>query len=104
MGARLVRDYIGQIPWDREDLKQHLRPVRDDREHEALLRLKLEEEVAELLAARNKTEMAEEIVDIYEVLDAFIDRHHITRDELDIRQQDKYQERGGFLTGLVLET
>lgn len=103
MGARLVRDYVGQIPWDREEMKQHLRPVHDDQEHKALLRLKLEEEVAELLAARSEAEMVDELVDIYEVLEAFVDQHHISREDIAQRQANKYQERGGFLTGVVLE-
>lgn len=104
MGAQLVRDYIAKIPWDREELKQHLRPVRDDQEHEALLRLKLEEEVAEFLAARSREEMIEEMADIFEVLDTFMNRHQIYGSEVDARQAEKYQERGGFLTGMVLET
>lgn len=104
MGARLVRDYMAQVPWKCEELKRCLRPVHDATEHETLLRMKLGEEVAEFLAARSREEMIEEMADIFEVLDTFMNRHQIYGSEVDARQAEKYQERGGFLTGMVLET
>lgn len=104
MGARLIRDHMGEVPWKCEELKGCLRSVHGETEHETLLRMKLGEEVAEFLAAQSRAEMIEEMADIFEVLDTFMSRHKIYGSEVDARQVDKYRERGGFKTGLVLET
>ena len=110
MGAKLVRDRMGDIPWQDEEAKKYLRPVRNSSEHFNLLHLKLMEEVGELMIADSPHAMAEELGDIYEVLDAMVAFINELLDE-DLAESNrvreivrrKHQERGGFTEGLVFD-
>jgi predicted house-cleaning noncanonical NTP pyrophosphatase (MazG superfamily) len=107
MGAKLVRDRMGDIPWGDEDAKKYLRPVRDAEEHMALLIAKLLEEVGELQACDSAAEAVEEIADLCEVIDGIV--HLFVREmehtEGQVRQvrTSKFAQRGGFLEGLVFD-
>ena len=97
MYNKLVRDRIPEII--RADGKRLKSRVLDDTEHlEALLK-KLEEEVAELVEARNVEEMA----DVHEVLIALAEALHIDRQELEKVRRGKAAKRGGFQQKIFLE-
>jgi predicted house-cleaning noncanonical NTP pyrophosphatase (MazG superfamily) len=71
--VKLVRDRIGDIPWDDEESKQHLGWVEPgSAEHRWLLLAKLDEEVRELATAivggDEPAKVVEEAADVYEVL------------------------------------
>jgi predicted house-cleaning noncanonical NTP pyrophosphatase (MazG superfamily) len=106
VGAKLVRDRMGDIPWQDEGAKKYLRPVKDAIEHFNLLHLKLMEEVGELMIAESPSAMAEELGDIYEVLDAMV---AFVNEDLgqpgSVREivRRKHAERGGFTEGLVFD-
>jgi predicted house-cleaning noncanonical NTP pyrophosphatase (MazG superfamily) len=121
MGARLVRDRIGELEWGFPEAKAGLRPVVGIEEHRQLLIRKLLEEVGEFLAAPASSinERFDEAADILAVLVAMLR----LEDELQVhdgRQADcwnvivydaeivtrarrKWQERGGFELGMVWE-
>lgn len=79
------------------------RPVRDDGEHDRLLRQKLLEECGELIGAIAEEDVYEEIVDIYEVLLAMLERAALTEEDLLLEARAKRVARGGFSGGLVWE-
>lgn len=94
---KLVRDRIPEII--RAEGKRLKSRVLDDEEHlEALLK-KLEEEVKELVEARNIEEMA----DVHEVMLALAEALKIHPDELEKVRQGKAAERGGFKQRIFLE-
>lgn len=122
MGARLVRDRIGDIPWKYgDDSKQGLRWVRGLNELNQLSLQKLLEECGEFLAAVANQELTEgtdasdsieEAADILEVLIARIrvifatpypSRKEILN-QIIVALDEKHEERGGFEKGVVWET
>lgn len=109
MGAKLVRDRIGELSWRYEQAKAGLRPVRDRAEHLRLLRMKLLEEVGELVSAETENEQLDEIVDVFEVLLAWLQvapaepwvGEHLAW--LIAAADEKHAERGGFEVGTAWE-
>ena len=102
MGAKLVRDRIGDIEWVDGDSKRYLRPVKDSAEHDRLLTQKLLEEVGEFLATPTRNEAA----DVLEAMLAILRRKHgfpVTGTDICICALRKNRERGGFDGGLVWE-
>lgn len=99
---KLVRDRIPQY------LRQKGLVVKsriaNTREYRTLLREKLLEEVAELLRARGKEEMAGELADVLEVLEALAKTEGVTPARLVAKKQAKRKERGGFSKRVVLES
>lgn len=67
-----------------------------DQEFDKELRGKLLEEAQEVVVAKNRTELINELADVFEVIDALAMVHGITRTEINAAQAKKYQERGGF--------
>lgn len=78
------------------------RRVRDREEHVLLLRLKLAEEVGELLSAPDRESLIKEIVDVRHVLTALAGLSGISGSELEDTGRDKTSQRGDFLDGWVL--
>ena len=68
----------------------------NDAEFDQQLRIKLVEEADEVVAAKNRKELIEELADIYEVIDALIEVNHISHDEIRAEQTKKREERGDF--------
>ncbi len=64
-----------------------------------VLEAKLKEEVEELISGNNK---GEELVDIFEVIDALLLSYAISREEVLALQQQKREKRGGFEKGIIL--
>jgi len=73
----------------------HVKPL-DDSEYDQQLRVKLDEETAEVVAAQGRKELIEELADLYEVIDALCVLHSISKEELLAIQQNKRESRGGF--------
>ena len=65
----------------------------DSREFEEALREKLVEEVAELSAASGD-QIAGEVADVFEVIDAFCAFHRVSMDEIRSIRRAKAEERG----------
>ena len=62
MGAKLVRDRIGNLEWQYPDAKASLRPVRDKGEHIRLLRNKVIEEFIEYLDAATGADVTMDVM------------------------------------------
>lgn len=96
---KLIRDKIPEII--EKDGKKAVMRVLSDAEFLTALENKLLEEVQEMRGgADKKTEMA----DIYEVLDAVIQAHGFSKEEILEIQKKKREERGGFDKKLFLES
>lgn len=68
-----------------------------DQEYDAELRIKLLEEADEVKAAKNNTELIGELADVFEVIDAMIALHGINKNEIVAAQEQKRNQRGGFI-------
>lgn len=101
MGARLVRDRIGDLPWRYGDAKAALRPVRDMDEHIDLLHRKLLEEAGELMYATSREEMAGEAADLIEAITALCTLRGVDIEQVERVRLAKYSQRGGFDRGTV---
>lgn len=115
MGARLVRDRIGDVPWKVEEAKVGLRRVTSQKEHFALLRSKLLEEIGEFLIADNEDDTITEAADVLQVMIDMIrlrgfsgdDEAGVAKINLDavitVRRLAKAKALGGFEYGTVWE-
>lgn len=68
----------------------------DDAAYDQQLRLKLAEEAAEVVAAKNSQELIAELADVYEAIDCLIQLHHLSEAAIRAAQAAKNAERGGF--------
>lgn len=92
---KLVRDRIPEIIRARGGVPT-VRTLPAE-EFARALAAKLVEEAQEVQAALGShEELAKEIGDVREVLDAMIDHYALARDEITRRQDRRRQERGGF--------
>ena len=108
---KLVRDNIPKLNEEgklkprtgssREDYS--FRPVASDEEHILLLRLKLAEEVGEVLSAPSRSELISEIGDLLDVIDALCDLSGIDPREVEMAINAKAVRLGGFEKGWVLK-
>jgi len=73
----------------------HIKELSDT-EYDAQLRVKLDEETAEVLVTQSHKQLLEELADVCEVIDALCKLHNISKDELAVTQRKKYESRGGF--------
>ena len=100
---KLVRDKIPQIIKENRQIPTVRKLDEEDFVNE-LLR-KLEEEIQEVIGARNdKKELMMEIGDVYEVIDAIIDLYKLDKNLILELQRKKKQERGGFEEKIYLES
>jgi len=100
---KLVRDKVPQIIKENKQIPTTRKLGEEDFVNE-LLR-KLEEEVQEVIGARNdKNELVMEIGDVYEVIDAIIDLYKLDKSLILELQKKKKQERGGFEGKIYLES
>ncbi|MDV2682830.1 nucleoside triphosphate pyrophosphohydrolase [Alkalihalophilus lindianensis] len=74
----------------------------DQSEFEKELRLKLQEEMTELIEAHSGAEVVEEIADVIEVMYALAALKGASPDEVERVRQRKHAERGGFRDRLFL--
>jgi predicted house-cleaning noncanonical NTP pyrophosphatase (MazG superfamily) len=96
---KLIRDRIPEI------IKQEGRdflaePMQDAEFNEALLK-KLIEESEEAVNAETK-DLIVEIVDLYEIIDALIELHNLSREDILSLQEERRNERGGYKKKLKL--
>ena len=103
MGARLVRDRIGTVPWGDEAAKAFLRPTRDRDEHVNLLIRKGLEEFGEVITAHTD-ELVEELADMFEVLRTIAILNGFMMLDVEAAAALKRTRSGGFIEGLVWET
>ncbi len=96
--AKLVRDRIPEIIQKKEGKAPHV-TIASDAEYPKYIKKKLQEEVTEFA----QSESIEELADILEVIDAWIDCKQIKKEELLQVQEKKRRERGGFSQRYVLE-
>lgn len=99
---KLVRDRIPDLIAGSNGVVEVL--TLDRRAHIDALKLKLKEEVEEILAANTKEELIEELADIGEVLDALILKLAISKFEIEEIKRKKNMKNGGFDRGLFLKT
>lgn len=94
---KLVRDNI-------PDLFPHHRYVKTDNDEmlQILLRLKLAEEAGEAVKATTREELANELADVLEVVDALARASQINLARLATIRDDKHMVRGGFSKGWML--
>ena len=95
---KLVRDCIPQII-EEDGRTCKWREVADEGEHIIRLRSKMQEEVDEFI----EDPCYEEAADILEVLKGFCHLHSLDFDVVVGVAQDKWERRGGFEGGIVLE-
>jgi len=98
---KLVRDNIPEIIE-----KNGEAPViksLSDLDYKRELYNKLEEECAEVKRSKNKTELTEEIADVFEVIDSIINLEGLSIEEIKAKQKNKKMSRGGFSKRIFLE-
>ena len=92
---KLWRDKIIDMMEREHGSKMHWRRL-DDNEFDAEIRVKLIEEVQEVVSAQDKDNLIEELADLYEVVDAIAGLHAITKEEIAEVQAKKREDRGSF--------
>jgi predicted house-cleaning noncanonical NTP pyrophosphatase (MazG superfamily) len=97
---KLVRDRIPDI------IQQHgntfaVETLEDDKAFRRTLRDKLIEEASEAADAPD-ADLATELADLQEVIDALVDAYGLTRESVRTIQQQRRAERGGFVNRLRL--
>lgn len=70
----------------------------------AELKNKLVEEAGEVHEASTVQEVIAELADVLEVIDGLCKAYGISIEDIAIEKERKYRERGGFQTGLYIET
>jgi len=95
--GKLVRDKIPEIIERNGDVPQ--KHIASEPEYKQALQAKLIEKVDEYL----KSEEPEELADILEVIHSLTALHKVNREQLQLLQKEKRDERGGFSEGVILE-
>ncbi len=98
---KLVRDKIPEII--EKAGKKPVTHIADDSEYWDKLKLKLQEEVDEVLEADSPEEVKEELADIIEVINAICDFKSIDITEVESLREKKAKERGGFKDKIILD-
>ena len=96
---KLIRDRIPEIIAEKGE--RAVTRVLDDAEYRTALEHKLLEEVQEMRQGTNKNE---EIADVYEVLEALVAANGFSTADIQVLQEKKRVERGGFEKRLFLES
>ncbi|MCM3491156.1 nucleoside triphosphate pyrophosphohydrolase [Alkalihalophilus pseudofirmus] len=91
---KLIRDRIPQII--EKSGKSYRTEILNAERYEQELRLKLQEEMNEVLNARSRVEILGELADLVEVIHAFGDLYQLSPKEIEAQRQLKFEERGGF--------
>ncbi len=95
---KLVRDKIPQIIEDTG--KDYTIHTADDEEYVSKLYAKVLEELDEF----KENPSAEEMADIFEVLEGLINFYELDREEIESVRKAKREKRGGFEDRVILET
>jgi predicted house-cleaning noncanonical NTP pyrophosphatase (MazG superfamily) len=99
---KLVRDGIPEII----EAKGHIAHTRllEEQEYRQELLKKLIEEAQEASETKSDEELFNELADILEVIYAALVPMHRTRKALELAREKKLRERGGFISGIFLES
>lgn len=97
---KLIRDRIPEIIKE-AGWKPEIRTL-GEKEFLNALKKKVVEEAGELIEAKDKKGISEEIADIQELLDALISEMKMTKSEIKKLQTAKREKRGGFKKRLFL--
>ncbi|MCK5080800.1 MAG: nucleoside triphosphate pyrophosphohydrolase [Candidatus Moranbacteria bacterium] len=99
---KLVRDKIPEIIKKEKNVKVKIRILEDDKEYLEFLFKKIKEEVDELVNAKNKDHMVEELSDVMEVIDEILKSNNLNLKDIQNAQKSKVLERGGFLKRILM--
>jgi predicted house-cleaning noncanonical NTP pyrophosphatase (MazG superfamily) len=91
---KLIRDRIPEII-KADGWKPKIRVLKNSEFFNAVKK-KLQEEAGELMKAKSKKEILNEIIDIQELLDVLIHEIGVTKKQSKKMQDRKKKERGGF--------
>ncbi|WEG18931.1 nucleoside triphosphate pyrophosphohydrolase [Alkalihalophilus pseudofirmus] len=91
---KLIRDRIPQII--EKSGKNYRTETLDAERFEQELRLKLKEEMNEVLNANSREEILGELADLVEVIHALGDLYQLSPEEIEAQRRLKFEERGGF--------
>ncbi len=97
---KLIRDRILEIIKEAGE-KPYWR-VLNKREYLKEIKKKILEEAEELIGAKNKKEVINEIVDIQELIDVLVSKIGLTKSQIQKQQKIKNKKRGGFKKQLFL--
>ena len=98
---KLVRDKIPELLCERGI--ECSTKILQEYEYSDALQKKLQEEVSEFFAAKEKEHKIEELADVLEVLHALVEASGATMDELENIRLAKCKQRGSFKKRLFLE-
>ncbi len=98
---KLARDKIHEI-LDSKNIPYESK-ILNDLEYERELGLKLQEEVKELLEAKEEEHLMEEMADVVEVIHAMLTLKGKTFKDLEAVRQSKFAARGGFFKKIFLQ-
>lgn len=98
---KLVRDRIPEIIQSNRAMPVTRR--LNGSEYIVALKAKLHEEVQELINAKTKSDVQEELSDILEVIEAIAEHNKIPLSNIKEEQQKKRENRGGFSQRIFLE-
>ena len=76
----------------------------NDADYLKALKLKLLEEAQEVIGTQSKEELAEELADVLEVVNALCALHALSLQELQVVQQKKFEDRGGFYDRIFIKS
>lgn len=97
---KLIRDRIMEIIEETEE-RPYWR-VLNKKEYLREIKKKISEEANELIAARNKKEIINEIIDIQELVDVLVSQLGLKKSAIKKQQKMKNKKRGGFKKRLFL--
>ena len=100
MQAKLVRDKIPEIIKSKGEICKF--KIIKGVELINAIKEKVLEEANEIKNTKSEENLKEEIADLYEILDALIDRNHFNKQDIFKIQKEKYEKRGGFKQGIYL--
>ncbi len=93
---KLVRDRIPEIVKTHDGYEPPVRVLSDDQEFLKYLQRKAVEEAEELSHATTDSNLAEEIADVYEIIDAIMALKGFSAADIAKTQAEKRAKRGGF--------
>ncbi|MBM7839086.1 putative house-cleaning noncanonical NTP pyrophosphatase (MazG superfamily) [Alkalihalobacillus xiaoxiensis] len=98
---KLVRDKVPEVI--QKNGKSYSSRTLSQHEYEEQIRLKLQEEIAEYLAADTAGQALEELADVLEVIHSLVGIHNSSFHEVETIRKQKSAERGGFKKRVFLE-
>lgn len=98
---KLVRDNIPDIIEKDRGQKPETRTLEDEEFQKYLLK-KMVEEATELRGAKDKEHLAEELADIFEIIDELLVANDLKPEEIREIQKQKAEKRGGFKKRILM--